>query len=66
MFYAQSVEGDACTACGALITNSDLMAGVVGVIERTGLMRFHMRCFELSNGEGRVNGTSTEDQRGFK
>jgi hypothetical protein len=61
MFYVQSVEGGACTACGALITNSELMAGVVRVMDRTGPKQFHMRCFELSNGERRVNGTSTED-----
>jgi len=59
MFYVQSVESGACTACGALIINSDLMAGVVRVRDRLGPTQFHLRCLELSNGERRVS-TGTE------
>ena len=54
MAYVRSVEDEVCTACGALITESDLLDGVVRVMDRTSRpMQFHMPCFELLSADMR-------------
>ena len=57
------VEDAVCTACGALVTNKELAReGVIGVLGRAGRMQFHLRCFDWSEEERRVNRTSAERQ----
>ena len=60
MIYVRSVESAICTACAALITNDDILAdGVIRVLDGSGPMYFHLRCFELSDDDRRGRDKST-------